>query len=80
LSKIAFRVEEAVESRAEMRRRLKRKEHKFVCPNCGYVVFGGSTATFIRNVDPVTKKESVLGRIHRRCPECGTNMIKKVVK
>lgn len=79
MSKVAFRVEEAVESRAEMRREKKRKEYKFVCPSCGYTEYGGKVATFIKNVDPVTKKET-LGRIHKRCPQCGTNMVKEVVK
>jgi transcription elongation factor Elf1 len=79
LSKIAFRTEEAVESRTELRRRLKRKDYKFICPKCGHVEFGGSTATVIKNVDPITKKESVF-RVHRKCPECGANMVRELVK
>jgi len=83
LSKIAFRVEDAM-SRTErkMREMAEKKDrlYKFVCPSCKHVEFGGPTTVVLKNIDPGTGKESVLGHVPRRCPECGTNMVKYRVK
>jgi hypothetical protein len=84
LSKIAFKPEDAIPSRTE-RKMIEKAEkrnrlYKFVCPSCKHVEFGGPTTIILKNVDPITKKESILGHIPRRCPECGGNMVKYKVK
>jgi len=84
LSKIAFKSEDAISSRTE-RKMIEKAEkknrlYKFVCPSCGHVEFGGPTTVVLKNVDPVTGKESILGHVHRRCSECGENMVKYKVK
>jgi rubrerythrin len=84
LSKIAFKPEDAISERTE-RKMIEKAEkrnrlYKFVCPSCKHVEFGGPTTIVLKNVDPVTGKESILGHVHRRCPECGTNMVKYRVK
>ena len=84
MSKIAFKPEDAISSRTE-RKMVEKAEkrnrlYKFVCTSCGHVEFGGPTTIVIKKIDPITKKESILGHIHRQCPECKANMVKYKVK
>lgn len=80
MSRIAFKPEDAISERTERKMiekaEKKNKVYKFICPSCKHVEFGGPTTILIKNIDPITKKESILGHIRRRCSKCGENMVK----
>lgn len=74
--RIAFTPEEAISQRVARRQSEKKLKGIYVwrCPRCGHEEYGGATAVNVVNVSKDGEKRII--RIPRRCPRCGSNMIK----
>ncbi len=66
--------------RRQKEKQRRKGEECLICPKCGYVVFGQPVSKPWINKDPTTGKESILARVHAKCPGCGENMQKRTLK